>query len=57
MKAVVKMSLRKDIVLPVSDEMDCSKCHASNTVAAAQPAAGWVNDPNAARDFRQGRRR
>ncbi len=40
------------VVLPVSDEMDCSKCHASNTVAAAQPAAGWVNDPNAARDFR-----
>lgn len=40
------------VVLPVSDEMDCSKCHASNSVAAAQPAAGWVNDPNAARDFR-----
>jgi hypothetical protein len=40
------------VVLPVSDEMDCSKCHASNTVAAAQPAAGWVNDPNPARDFR-----
>ncbi|HWS26010.1 MAG TPA: hypothetical protein VN259_05475, partial [Xanthomonadales bacterium] len=40
------------VVLPVSDEMDCSKCHASATVAAAQPAAGWVNDPNPARDFR-----
>jgi len=40
------------VVLPVSDEMDCSRCHASNTVASAQPAAGWVNDPNPARDFR-----
>ena len=31
------------IVLPVSDEMDCSSCHASGTSAAARPAAGWVN--------------
>ncbi|MEZ5467048.1 MAG: Ig-like domain-containing protein [Lysobacterales bacterium] len=40
------------VVLPVSDEMDCSGCHASNSVAAARPAAGWVNDPDPARDFR-----
>ena len=41
-----------DIVLPVSDEMDCALCHASNTVAAAKPAAGWVNDPDTQRDYR-----
>ena len=29
-----------DIVLPVSDEMDCRLCHASGTEAAAKPAAG-----------------
>lgn len=41
-----------DIVLPVSDEMDCRACHASNSGPAARPAAGWVNDPNAQRDYR-----
>jgi PKD repeat protein/ferredoxin len=41
-----------DIVLPVSDEMDCRACHASGTVAAAQPAAGWVWDGIQERDFR-----
>ena len=41
-----------DIVLPVSDEMDCRACHASGSGPAAQPAAGWVNDPNAQRDYR-----
>ncbi len=40
------------IVLPVSDEMDCSSCHASGSSAAARPAAGWVNDPNPVRDYR-----
>ena len=41
-----------DIVLPVSDEMDCRVCHASGTQAEARPRAGWVwsNDPE--RDFR-----
>ena len=29
-----------DIVLPVSDEMDCKVCHASNSGPAARPAAG-----------------
>ncbi len=33
---------KSDIVLPVSDEMDCSTCHGSGTQAAAKPAAGWV---------------
>jgi len=41
-----------DIVLPVSDEMDCSACHASGTGPAAEPIAGWVNDPDPQRDFR-----
>lgn len=41
-----------DIVLPISDEMDCRACHASNSVAAAKPAAGWVSDPDPQRDYR-----
>lgn len=41
-----------DIVLPVSDEMDCRACHASTAGPAAKPALGWVNDPNNKRDFR-----
>ncbi len=41
-----------DIVLPVSDEMDCRACHASGTMAAAQPAAGWVWSGISERDFR-----
>jgi hypothetical protein len=41
-----------DIVLPVSDEMDCRACHGSGTQAAARPAAGWVSDPNPERDYR-----
>ncbi len=41
-----------DVVLPVSDEMDCRACHASNGSPAARPAAGWVNDPNPQLDYR-----
>ncbi len=41
-----------DIVLPVSDEMDCRTCHTSGSVTAAQPAAGWVWDGIQERDFR-----
>ncbi|HEU6448934.1 MAG TPA: PKD domain-containing protein [Verrucomicrobiae bacterium] len=40
------------IVLPISDEMDCRACHASGSVTAAQPAAGWVWDGIQERDFR-----
>ncbi|MDO9305293.1 MAG: hypothetical protein Q7T77_08165 [Sulfuricurvum sp.] len=32
------------VVLPVSDEMSCVSCHASNSVAAAKPSAGWETD-------------
>ena len=42
-----------DIVLPISDEMTCSVCHASNTgTAAARPSAGWVGNANMARDVK-----
>ncbi len=43
---------RAEVVLPVSDEMDCRACHASTAGPAARPAAGWVNDPSGKRDFR-----
>ena len=42
-----------DIVLPVSDEMDCSRCHASGSVAQAQPLAGWVNDSDPVKDYKR----
>jgi hypothetical protein len=41
-----------DVVLPVSDEMDCRACHASGANDAAQPAEGWVNDASPERDYR-----
>ena len=43
-----------DIVLPVSDEMDCSSCHSplAGTPAPAMPAGGWVTDPDAQRETR-----
>lgn len=41
-----------DVVLPVSDEMDCRACHGSGSGPAARPAAGWVNDPNRSHDYR-----
>ncbi len=41
-----------DIVLPVSDEMDCRACHASGSQSSAKPAAGWVWNGQQERDFR-----
>ena len=41
-----------DIVLPVSDEMDCRVCHGSGAGQAAEPPAGWVWEPNPTRDYR-----
>jgi hypothetical protein len=38
------------IVLAVSDEMSCSTCHKSGTDSAAQPASGWVNNSDPAKD-------
>lgn len=43
---------RTDIVLPVSDELDCRSCHASNSPNTARPAAGWVNNPDPERDYK-----
>jgi len=41
-----------DIVLPVSDEMDCKLCHASGSDSGAAPGDGWMWDPNPGRDYR-----
>jgi hypothetical protein len=40
-------------VLPVSDEMSCKTCHASNSVNAAKPGAGWVNASDQEKDWKQ----
>jgi len=40
------------IVLAVSDEMSCTRCHASNSDPYAKPASGWENDPNPAKDVK-----
>ena len=40
------------IVLPVSDELKCKACHASDSSTAARPFDGWVHDPNPERDVR-----
>lgn len=41
-----------DIVLPVSDEMDCRACHRSGAGPDAQPAAGWSWDCGPERDVK-----
>lgn len=41
-----------DVVLPVSDEMDCNACHASGGAPAARPAIGWAWDSDPARDVK-----
>lgn len=41
-----------DIVLPVSDEMDCRACHASGAREGTRPVAGWAWDCDAQRDYR-----
>lgn len=45
------------IVTPVSTEMNCAACHASNAAlnfsADAEPQAGWVNDPDPEKDYRR----
>jgi len=39
-------------VLPVSDEMDCKRCHASTSGNAAKPNGGWVNDQDVEKDYK-----
>jgi len=41
-----------DVVLPVSDEMDCRACHQSGSGEAAKPFAGWVWEASSDRDSR-----
>jgi hypothetical protein len=41
-----------DIVLPVSDEMDCSSCHASWVRSDTQPSSGWVSNPLRIKDYK-----
>lgn len=40
-------------VLPVSDEMTCKACHASNTSADARPTNGWLNDIDPEKDWKK----
>ena len=39
-------------VLPVSDEMDCKRCHASTSGDAAKPKAGWVHNQDIEKDYK-----
>lgn len=41
-----------DVVMPISDEVNCRVCHASGSVAAAQPTNGWAWNTDPERDFR-----
>ena len=42
-----------DIVLPVSDEMDCAKCHASDVKSTdAMPIAGWEKDADKLKGYK-----
>ncbi len=41
-----------DIVLPVSDEMDCKVCHASGSNLNAMPKSGWAWNSNPAKDVK-----
>lgn len=50
--AANKVVAQSDIVLPVSDEMDCRVCHGANTQSAAMPAGGWTLDANKDREQR-----
>jgi hypothetical protein len=38
-----KVLAQARVVLPVSDEMSCALCHASNSSIDAKPRDGWVN--------------
>jgi len=44
---------RTQVVLPVSDEMTCTSCHASDSGVAARPAAGWVHDADPEKDWKK----
>ena len=42
-----------DVVVPVSDEMDCRSCHGSGSSFSPKPSEGWAYDPNPDRDYRR----
>jgi len=50
--ATGKQLAQARIVLPVSDEMSCASCHASNAGNAAKPAVGWANNSDPDRDYK-----
>lgn len=50
--ATGKQLAQARVVLPVSDEMSCAACHASNSGAAAKPAAGWVVGETGEREYK-----
>jgi hypothetical protein len=41
-----------DIVLPVSEEMDCTACHARGGSTDARPSGGWIYTGSPERDYR-----
>ena len=41
-----------DIVLPVTDEMDCRACHASGSQTTARPPEGWAWEVDPIRDYK-----
>ena len=41
-----------DTVLPVSDEMDCKKCHSSGASPDAKPTKGWANSGDSEKDYK-----
>jgi len=47
-----KVLAEVETVLPVSDEMDCKRCHATNSDAAAKPTKGWVAMADAEKDYK-----
>ena len=48
-----KVLATANVVLPISDEMDCKRCHATNSLAPkAKPNAGWVADTDPEKDFK-----
>lgn len=50
--ATGKQLAQARVVLPVSDEMSCAICHATNTVVEAKPKAGWASLAHEERDYK-----
>ncbi|MBF0219845.1 MAG: hypothetical protein HQL49_10015 [Gammaproteobacteria bacterium] len=41
------------VVLPVSDEMSCSACHAANSPPDAKPSSGWSSESDAEKAWKE----